>query len=368
MALTPDPRIELARTRTMREVVDRLPLEGLRPISGELTGPCPACGGDDRFSINLKKGVWRCRVCDPKGGDALALVQLVCGTDFMGAIAFLEGERGVEIDPAEIERRRIAKERAAAKAEAEAERYRAYAVDQARTIWRAAQPFAGSPAAAYLAGRGIDLRALPYSFACLRYLPAHPYVKKIAKHRRELHRGPALIAAIQGRDGRFSAIHQTWIDPDQPGQKAAITDPETGAAHPAKLVLGSKKGGAVRLTGTACTARLVMGEGIETTASALVAGAVLGASYWAGVDLGNMSGKQTATNSGLPDLSDERAFIPPASVDHLIFLEDGDSEAAATRAKLTAGLIRAKTRNPALRAHVVPAGEGVDLNDLLKDE
>jgi hypothetical protein len=111
-----------------------------------------------------------------------------------------------------------------------------------------------------------------------------------------------------------------------------------------------------------------MGEGIETTGTALVADAVLGASYWAGVDLGNMSGKQTARNSGLPDLADDQAFTPPASVSRLIYIQDGDSDETMTRAKLTAGLRRAMNANPYLRGHIVRAGVGVDLNDLVKDK
>ncbi|KEJ93973.1 hypothetical protein SAMN05444149_10890 [Pseudosulfitobacter pseudonitzschiae] len=365
-----DPRIESAKARTMREVLDRLAIPDLTALGDERVGPCPraGCGGTDRFSANVKKGVWRCRICDPKGGDALALVQLALGTDFMGAVEWLEGAQGVEIDPAEVERRQIEKQKADAKAEADAARYRAFAKDQAAVIWRSALPFAGSPAAAYLAARNVDLAGLPYSFACFRYLPAHPYVKKIGRARRELHRGPALISAIQGRDGRFSAVHQTWFNPDAPGQKATIIDRETGEAHPAKMVLGSKKGGAIRLTGTACARVLVMGEGIETTGTALVADAVLGASYWAGVDLGNMSGKQTGRNSGVPDLSDVRAFLPPASVERLIYIQDGDSEEKMTRAKLTAGLRRAMNANPYLRSHIVRAGDGVDLNDLTQGQ
>ena len=368
MSLTPDPRVDLARTRTMREVVEKLPLVDLQAISGELTGPCPSCGGTDRFSINVKKGVWRCRICDPKGGDALSLVQLVCACDFMGAVEFLEGERGVEIEPAELARRAKAKAAADEKAAADQARYREYAKGLARDIWLAALPFFGSSAFDYLAARGVDLTKLPYSFACFRYLPAHPYVKKIGGSRQTLHSGPALIAAIQGPDGRFSAVHQTWFDPKRVGQKAVILHPKTGAALPAKMVQGSKKGGAIRLTGTACTSALVMGEGIETTGTALVSNAVLGASYWAGVDLGNMSGKQTARNSGLPDLNDDRAFVPPVCVSQFIHIQDGDSEEKATRAKLMAGLRRAMNANPILRAHIVRAGDGVDLNDLVKGQ
>jgi hypothetical protein len=34
-------------------------------------GPCPCCGGTDRFSINIKKQCWNCRRCN-RGGDVIA--------------------------------------------------------------------------------------------------------------------------------------------------------------------------------------------------------------------------------------------------------------------------------------------------------
>jgi putative DNA primase/helicase len=75
------------------------------PIEGELArrgnhpkgriercGPCPKCGGDDRFSINTQKGVWNCRNCS-KGGDVIDLVQHLDGVDFITACETLTGKR-----------------------------------------------------------------------------------------------------------------------------------------------------------------------------------------------------------------------------------------------------------------------------------
>ena len=44
----------------------------------ELTGPCPDCGGDDRFVVTsiAKKKVFRCRGCG-KSGDVIALVEFL---------------------------------------------------------------------------------------------------------------------------------------------------------------------------------------------------------------------------------------------------------------------------------------------------
>jgi hypothetical protein len=57
----------------------------------ERVGPCPKCGGEDRFAINTKKGVWNCRGCDV-GGDVIELVEYLDGIDFIAACTALTGE------------------------------------------------------------------------------------------------------------------------------------------------------------------------------------------------------------------------------------------------------------------------------------
>jgi hypothetical protein len=56
----------------------------------ELVGPCPVCGGTDRFAINIAKQIWNCRGCS-KGGDVIGLVQHIDGVTFSGAIEILTG-------------------------------------------------------------------------------------------------------------------------------------------------------------------------------------------------------------------------------------------------------------------------------------
>lgn len=72
-------------------------------------GPCPVCGGADRFRLDDKagRGTWICNQCDPKSGDGLDLVCRVTGKDVKGAaelIAPLVGLSGSGLDPAERER------------------------------------------------------------------------------------------------------------------------------------------------------------------------------------------------------------------------------------------------------------------------
>ena len=57
----------------------------------ERCGPCPKCGGEDRFSINTVKQIFNCRGCGV-GGDVINLVQHLDGVDFNTARATLASE------------------------------------------------------------------------------------------------------------------------------------------------------------------------------------------------------------------------------------------------------------------------------------
>ena len=141
-----------------------------------------------------------------------------------------------------------------------------------------------------------------------------------------------------------------------------------GETWPAKKVLGAKKGGAIRFLTPAGADTLVVGEGIETTLSAMVADR-MGAAYWCGVDLGNMAGQRMHGKglkyAGHPDMDDAEAFVPPEWVRRLIYVMDGDSDPRLTRAQLLAGIRRAMLLRPWLRSWIVPCPEGADLNDVL---
>lgn len=357
-----DGRLEQAKAIPILEVAHMLGIDGLRAAGVEKVGPCPACGGDDRFGIHPVKQVFTCRKCGG-AGDGVALVQLAHGCDFKAALAFLVGEADAQIDPAVIAARQEAARAAKAKQDKYAADARAFALREAREIWERSANGEGTPAQAYLRGRGIRFDIWPPT---LRFIADHPYKKSVNHVFREIHRGPAMIAAIQDGHGQITAVHQTWIDPARPGEKAKISF--NGEAMAAKLVRGSKKGGAIRLSPRIDGGVMVMGEGIETTGTALSAAVVENAVYWAGVDLGNMAGLQERVtgkrNSGLPDMSDTKAFVPPDWVSGLIYIQDGDSAPGPTRAKLEAGLRRAMRLRPGITAQIVHPGGDFDLNDL----
>ena len=57
----------------------------------ERCGPCPKCGGEDRFAVNTKKQVFNCRGCSARG-DVIAFVQFLDHSDFARAVEALTGE------------------------------------------------------------------------------------------------------------------------------------------------------------------------------------------------------------------------------------------------------------------------------------
>jgi len=79
-------------TNTVKQSVDLRDLAGRytelhKEAANELAGPCPKCGGSDRFHCTDE---WfMCRQCHPKRGDAIAFVMWKDGVDFKGAVAHI---------------------------------------------------------------------------------------------------------------------------------------------------------------------------------------------------------------------------------------------------------------------------------------
>jgi hypothetical protein len=65
----------------------------LKKSGREWIGPCPRCGGDDRFAINVAKNIFNCRGCGGKG-DVIAFLRWLEGYEFREAVERLIGNRG----------------------------------------------------------------------------------------------------------------------------------------------------------------------------------------------------------------------------------------------------------------------------------
>jgi phage/plasmid primase-like uncharacterized protein len=207
-------------------------------------------------------------------------------------------------------------------AQREAER-RAEAIkraDQAKWLWKEAQPIGGTVAEAYLHGRGISC-ALPPT---LRFHPS-------CWHGATARRFPALVALVEGSSD--FAVHRTYLRPDGSG-KAEV--------DPAKAMLGATTGGAVRLA--EAQGPLVVAEGIETALS-LASGLLHGpATVWAALSTSGLRGL------ALPEI--------PA---RLTIASDGD-EPGRNAANALAERAQALGWNVSL----LTAPEGRDWNDVLR--
>ena len=189
----------------------------------------------------------------------------------------------------------------------------------ARRLWESTRPVAGTVAEHYLTARGVGhVSGAP----ALRF---HPSIT----HRNAHGRFPAVVAGVQGADGRFLGVHRTYIRADGTG-KADVDPP--------KAMLGSCRGGAVRLAPVLDDAVLV-GEGIESTAAAV---RVLD---WPG------GAWATLSTSGL------RAVVLPASVRRVVIAADRDAGGLRAAAAL-AERLEAEGRRVTIEAP--PCGDFAD--------
>jgi hypothetical protein len=388
MSFTPE-QAALRDEALQVKCLDYAAAQGWRLVrsGSEMIGPCPKCGGSDRFSINPAKNVWNCRQCGV-GGDVIYLACHMDDLKFIPACERLTGRSVAEpVDPERAARLAEERQRQETQREIEAAQYREKARRDARDVWAKAHRIVGiepAPSVAhYLQLRGLGGGAIDFTDPAwaidlklpVRFQPQRAYWHDGAVR----HSGPAMIAAIQMPDGRFGGVHQTWIDLAQPNGKLALP-PIDGKDLPAKKVLGVKKGGAIRLITPDGARRLVMGEGIETTLTAYVHAPQPDTAYWVGIDLGNMSGKAARSATGgqlhdMPDLDDIECFLAPDWVEELVYICDGDEAAKHTVEKVTRGLRRnrawrerRRAENPALppvATFMVPPGpEGTDLNSI----
>lgn len=222
----------------LEALVARLLPKGRREGAEWVEARRNAGGLGDSLKVHLgpsRRGIWQ-HFAAGVGGDALELVcYLQTGGDKRAAIAWSRAFLG--IDGADAGVLRHDARRAAA---ATARRQAADAEDSARNrgaayrVYLEAEPsLAGTPAARYLAGRGIDLARLGRQPAALRYHP-HCWCVEVQDYL------PAMVAAIAGDSG-FAGVHRTYL---AAGAGGAVGKADLKAP---KKTLGRWKGGSIRL-------------------------------------------------------------------------------------------------------------------------
>ena len=269
-------------------------------------GPCPICGGTDRYRYDNKRndGDWFCNVCGV--GDGFKLLQDALGVAFATAARRVDAlVNNIEAEPfkpdIDIDKRR----------------------KNLNDMWASATD--GATAAGYLMDRGIPTKIIQAMGKDVRghigmYLYDNGKPKGIY---------PAMLALIRNSKGEPISIHRTYLTED--GKEKKIMPP-----------IETITGGCIRLGEPEDT--LVLAEGIET---ALSAWAYTGYPAWATISAHGMAEFKSI----------------PRHVERVIICADNDASFTGQAAAFTC----AKTMKQKLMVEtevMMPTVFGLDMNDI----
>ena len=281
---------------------------GLRRAGCAFTGACPACGYSHGFTVEDKNGTTLicCNAGRCSQTEAIAALR---------GLGLWSGESNPDWAPPPRQSRQPADDAASKTA-------------RALTIWRNTAPALGTLVETYFRARRITLPVPP----TLRY----------ASWLRHSETGvdfPAIVSAVTVWPSKTPvAVHRTFLTLD--GTKKA------GVASPKKS-LGPIKGGAVRLA--AAGPVLIVGEGIESTLSAMQASGLPG---WSALSTGGM-----------------RCLILPETVREVIIAADHDPIDSRTGKQPGTDAAHAAAERWHDEGRVVrialPPIAGTDFNDLI---
>lgn len=199
-----------------------LPALGLsaRALSGK-HGPCPLCGGKDRFRFDDKggRGTWICSKCG--AGDGIELVKRIQGVEFKEAARLIEqhiGNAPIIVGKGQQSRTDEQKRQ------------------EMRALWSRSKPITMEDAAGKYLNRRLGLTVFP---SALRFSPDERYSEpgqKASWH-------PLMVAKVDPCDaaaaeGQTASLHRTYLD--MFGNKADV-------ASPRKMMATMPTGAAVRL-------------------------------------------------------------------------------------------------------------------------
>ena len=200
---------------------------GLTRAGGQYEGQCPACGGTDRFSVQVRDASVWCRNCQPGRKNPAAFKEIMVALDLYGL--------PMDTTPDPGHRAHRAAERTDAERTAAAMRF----LNSASCV-----PIAGTPAEAWLRERKI-----------------HTLSDSLGYRHDARHRGqnlPCMLATVVcPRSGEFMAVLRTFF---------------TTGPRAERMFLGAPKGGGIMLNGSADSRKIIVVEGLEDGLSIIQAG------------------------------------------------------------------------------------------------
>jgi putative DNA primase/helicase len=268
-------------------------------------GPCPVCGGKDRYRFDDKdgRGTWFCSHCG--AGDGFQLLQQVFGWSFGKAASEVDRVAGT-VQAGVIARTRTQESK----------------LEALRYAWQASKAVTRrDPVSLYLKRRlGLDM--VP---ADIRFHPGmvHP--------EGGIH--PVMLAMVRYPDGSTASLHRTYLTAD--GCKAKVASP--------KLLMPGKplQTASVHL-GPVAGSSIGIAEGIETALA---------------VSRRFHVPAQAASSAALL-----QSWLPPAGVAHVVI--GGDNDASFTGQAAALSLAQRLTRQGYTVEVRIPDTPGADWADL----
>jgi putative DNA primase/helicase len=237
-------------------------------------GPCPACGGTDRFRFDDKdgRGTFFCSHCG--AGNGVTLLMRVNQWEFKQAA---EEIRRVLGNPSVCNRAASAPVRQKKTPEQTAQEQEKTKA-KLRAFWRGARAVQKDDVVfKYLWGRGLKLDNIPKALRTHLRMSYYEPGKKRGEYTK-LGNFPCMLALVSDPQGNPTTIWRTYLDQSGKG-KANVTSPKKPVSVPGK-------GSAIRLF-EPVNGVLGVGEGIETVLAAHI---LYNIPVWAGMCADIMKG------------------------------------------------------------------------------
>jgi putative DNA primase/helicase len=297
-------------------------------------GPCPRCGGKDRFRFDDRNGLgtFYCNHCG--AGYGIKLLQLYHGwspEEAYNIVARLLGIQWYVSEPRHI--RDILKELPLIKHSSQQEGNNDTKQSQLNAVWKQSQPISsGDFVDRYLRSRYIELNDFP---RVLRFHPELPYYDDYGVF---LGKFPAMLALLQNDKNKKITIHRTYLGN---GCKADIPKPKKLMSP---SIPGASLGSAIKLY-SPVDGKIVIAEGIETALCFYMATHL---PVWAAVSANGM----------------ERVILPENVVE-VVIAADNDKSG---RGQIAANELKKRLLSEGRRVKcVMPPRVGCDFADILAE-
>ena len=356
-------------TGELEAVIGALAIVGKR-VGGSFVGACPwnhpGKKAEPKLYIRLKnkRGSWIDFRSGDKGDalwlvamtltggrrDRAALGEAVAGAkkrDGIGAADFYADKWAAQL---KAEKARLAQAEADAAKQLEKDR------GIAQSWWLKGRPLApGQIGYRYLQARGIDFARLGRVPRAIRYQDDVPYYAG----GKPIWTGPCLLTAMTLPDGKFGAVHRTWLDPVNIGEKADIgINPDTGKPYKPRKMWPE--------TAT-CVMRLWRGSSQlaerEAVKHGLIEDVVVCEGVEDGLSLAMIAPERRVVAAG--SLAGLLLMEPPACADAITIAADNDWGKPQAQAQLDAACQRFADEF-GLTVKIARSPVGKDFNDLLR--